>query len=257
MFSALNSIQGFRRRGNSTSSALDGSLDQQYPESIASSKSSGPSLSAFPDTPAVRPQQPHEASSASIYPFSSISSQSSTSSSSRRHSNSLFGSSRFRDATSSKGAQRKPTLSSSTNSQDSMRSSQVPSDNEHSGEHNGVPEESPSGSPTSEVVARPYSDKEKTPTSRTSRLPVAPRLPNGSTLTAAQVRRMSVALERAISAIVENEHDADDDDERILAPHSVPLGGGYPPRRPATVSKKACSYSYSYRRAHSVQPGIE
>jgi hypothetical protein len=59
---------------------------------------------------------------------------------------------------------------------------------------------------------------------------------NGTTLTAAQLRRISVALDRAISAIVENDHEADDDEERILAPHSVPLGGGYPARiRPPTV----------------------
>jgi serine/arginine repetitive matrix protein 2 len=229
MFSALNSIQGFRRRGNSTSSTVDASVDLQYPESVSSSKSSGPSLSAFPETAAVQE---------SIYPFASLSS---TSSSSKRHSNNLFGSARFRDASALKGVQRNRSLSSSTNSQDSIRATPISSDNENAGDLNGVPEESSSDSPSSSqveaITTQQLSDKDKTPTARISRLPVAPRLPNGNTLTVAQIRRMSMALERAISAIVETEHEADDDEERILAPHSVPLGGAYPSRPPPTVRR--------------------
>lgn len=232
MFTALNSIQGFRRRGNSTSSTVDASVDLQYPESVSSSKLSGPSLSAFPERPAVQE---------SIYPFASLSSQSSTSSSSKRHSNNLFGSSRFRDANTMKAVQRNRSLSSSTNSQDSTRAAPISSDNESAGDLNGVPQESSSDSPSSSqveaITTQQLSDKDKTPTARISRLPVAPRLPNGNTLTVAQIRRMSMALERAISAIVETEHEADDDDEKILAPHSVPLGGAYPSRRPPTVRR--------------------
>lgn len=227
MFSALNSIQGFRRRGNSTSSAIEGPLDAQYPESVSSSKSSGPSLSVSPETPVVQ--------ETSSYPSDS---QSSTSPSSKRHSNNLFGSSRFRDTTAMRGVQKNRSLSS-TNSQDSMRTAALSSENEHTSELNGVPEEpltdSPSPVPVEAITAQQLGDKDKTPTARTSRLPVAPRLSNGNPLTVAQIRRMSMALERAISAIVENEHEADDDEERILAPHSVPLGGAYPTRRPPTV----------------------
>ncbi len=88
------------------------------------------------------------------------------------------------------------------------------------------------------------SDKEKTPVARPTRLPLpqtpntlpVATLPNGTPLTAAQIRRISVALDRAISAIAENDHEADDDEEQILAPHSVPLGGGFLTRsRPPTV----------------------
>jgi hypothetical protein len=231
MFSALNSIQGFRRRGNSTSS-VDASVDLQFPESVPGPKLSGPSLPAFPETQAIQE---------SIYPFASLSSQSSTSSSSKRHSNNLFGSSRFRDANAMKGVQRNRSLSSSTNSQDSIRAAPISSDNENGGDLNGVPEESSSDSPSSSqveaITTQQLSDKDKTPTARISRLPVAPRLANGNELTVAQLRRMSMALECAISAIVETEHEADDDDERILAPHSVPLGGAYPSRRPPTVRR--------------------
>lgn len=237
MFAALNSIQGIRRRGNSTSSITDVSVDVQYPESASSTKSSsGPSssslINAFPETPAVQ--------DTSIYPLASLNSGIPPTASSKRHSNNMFGSSKFRDASHIRAGQRNRTVSSSTNSQDSMQGVAISSDNEYGSDLSDLPEESVAMASTSsagEAIggSAQLSDKEKTPVVRTSRLPSAPRLPNGNTLTVAQIRRMSKALERAISAIVENEHEADDDDEKILAPHSVPLGGGYPSRRPPTA----------------------
>ena len=140
-----------------------------------------------------------------------------------------------------KGVQRNRSLSSSTNSQDSIRAAPLSSDNENASDLNGVPEESSSDSPSSSqveaITTQQLSDKDKTPTARISRLPIAPRLPNGNTLTVAQIRRVSMALERAISAIVETEHEADDDEEQILAPYAVPLGGAYPNRRLPTVRR--------------------
>lgn len=235
MFAALSSIQTIRRRGNS--SATDTSLDMQYPESVSSSKASGPSsgslINAFPDAP--MPQE------TSIYPFASLSSHSSSSSPSRRHSNNLFGSSRFRDAAQMKGNHRQRNLSTSTNSQESMRAADVSasSDVDYTSDLQDVPEETPSSSsaasPIETSTDQQFSDKDKTPVAKSSRLPIPSKFPNGTPVTLAQIRRMSIALERAISTIVENDPDADEDEEKILAPHSVPLGGGYPNRRPLTA----------------------
>ena len=235
MFAALSTIQNIRRRGNS--SVTDTSLDLPYPESVSSSKISGPSsgslINAFPDAPT--PQE------TSIYPFASLSSHSSSSSSSRRHSNNLFGSSRFRDVTQMKGSNRQRNLSTSTNSQESMRAADAStlSDADYTSDLRGVPEETPTSSsaasPIEASTDQQFSDKDKTPVAKHPRLPIPTKFANGTPVTLAQIRRMSIALERAISTIVENDPEADEDEEKILAPHSVPLGGGYPSRRPLTV----------------------
>lgn len=288
MFAALSSIQGIRRaRGNSTASVNnstassssvsggaaistigDATVELMYPESVGSGRSPG-TASTFPDT-----------ETPSIYPFASLSSQSSHSSgasasSSRRLSNNLFGSSRFRDASYMKGGQRNRNLST-TNSSTSVNTSHTGPAIAITTAANSVFEEpssasaSPSPSPiepqsassTSSVSFAPapviqhqhhaqgYGQapgNEKTPVARSTRLPLPQTpptgatlpvvtLPNGTPLTEAQIRRISQALDRAISSIVENEHEADDDEERILAPHSVPLGGAYAARtRPPTV----------------------
>ncbi|KAG8867511.1 hypothetical protein FRC20_005578 [Serendipita sp. 405] len=232
MFAALSSIQGIRRRGNSTSSVVDASVDMQYPESVSSSKSSGPSsaglINSFPETPAVQ--------ETSIYPFASLSSHSSSSSSSRRHSNNLFGASRLRDISQMRSHRNRSSSSAST-SQESMQAVAISPDSSQAGDLRDVQEvnSSSSSSPVVENGNHQLSDKDKTPTARVSNLPSAPRLPNGNTLTVAQIRRMSVALERAMSALIESDPEADEDEEKILAPYSVPLGGGYPPRRPPTA----------------------
>ncbi|KAG8859780.1 hypothetical protein FRB91_006899 [Serendipita sp. 411] len=232
MFAALSSIQGIRRRGNSTSSVVDASVDMQYPESVSSSKSSGPSsaglINSFPETPAVQ--------ETSIYPFASLSSHSSSSSSSRRHSNNLFGASRLRDISQMRSHRNRSSSSAST-SQESMQAVAISPDSSQAGDIRDGQEvtSSSSSSPVVENGNHQLSDKDKTPTARVSNLPSAPRLPNGNTLTVAQIRRMSVALERAMSALIESDPEADEDEEKILAPYSVPLGGGYPPRRPPTA----------------------
>jgi hypothetical protein len=287
MFAALSSIQGIRRaRGNSSASANtstvssgnvsantssgDASVELLYPESVGSgggSRSPGMSsaglIESFPETPSVGGSgnvgSAANSTSGSIYPFASLSSQSSQSSnaSSRRLSNNLFGSSRFRDASYMKGIQRNRTISGSTNTTNASNTTSAIAISSDIFEEPSSPSPSPSPSPiepksnasTAYISHQQQghghiSDKEKTPVARSTRLPLPqppiaaspPRLANGTPLTAAQLRRISVALDRAISAIIENEHEGDDDEERILAPHSVPLGGGYPARiRPPTV----------------------
>ncbi|KAG8798399.1 hypothetical protein FRC17_007485, partial [Serendipita sp. 399] len=234
MFAALTSIQGIRRRGNSISSAADASVDMQYPESVSSAKSPGPItaglINSFPETPAVQ--------ETSIYPFASLSSHNSSSSSSpRRHSNNIFSTSRFKDISQLRGGHRHRNSSSSA-SQESVQATAISSHNSPIGDNRDIQEDinsSSSSSPIVESSNHQLSDKDKTPTARVSKLPAAPRLPNGNTLTVAQIRRMSVALERAMSALIESDPDADEDEEKILAPYSVPLGGGYPSRRPPTA----------------------
>jgi len=288
MFAALGSIQVMRRaRGNSSASLNnstispgststntstgDTSVELLYPESVGSgtsSRSPGMSsaglISSFPDTPAVGGNGESAGSasaSGSIYPFASLSSQApqTSSASPRRHSNNLFGSSRFRDASYMKSLQRNRAASGSTNATTASTTAIAISSDIL--EEASSPSPSPSPSPiepnsNASTAYIPHqhrglghtSDKDKTPVARPTRLPLQqpsavsiataslPRLPNGTTLTEAQLRRISVALDRAFSEIAENEHEADDDEEHILAPHSVPLGGGYPSRAtPPTV----------------------
>lgn len=236
MFAALSSIQGIRKRGNSTASEVETSVDSQYSEGVNGTRLQGTSTGDHSNDSSDSPS----GTESSIYPFASLSSHGSSSSPPRRHSNNLFGSSRFKDGGYMRSA-RRTRSSLSANSQDSAQGTAAsPSENERHSDLPEVTEEHGSSTPPTQDEAtqttQQLSDKEKTPVFRTTKLPTAPRLSNGNTLTVAQLQRMSAALDRAISAIVENEHDADDDDERILAPHSVPLGGTYPNRRPPTVS---------------------
>lgn len=165
-------------------------------------------------------------SGSSVYPQSSSLSSlahppSSPARSSKRHSNNLFGSGRFRDtsyirsvktSTSSRSAVSDTTSSTLSASKGSVARDQTnPTPRAATPEGNG-------DTSSSSVPSSPYND-DKTPVARTTVLP--PTSFQAKTMTAAQVKRASMALEAAIRGLEE-------DEETIVAPRSAPLSAGIP-----------------------------